>query len=199
MHPCATPASDDAPVPPSQLDRRQPFTRSASGEMATPPQSHQDAAARRRPFLHMPVPWVFLMAYLMGVCLQILAPLDAGSSLRIAAQIGGAALFISGAAIAGWSLVLFRRGGRTTTTPGDASTRLVTKGPFGFTRNPMYLGLVLAYLGEEGLLTQVWPLLFLALTVGYVNWFVIPLEEASLEQGFGDRYRRYCAGVRRWI
>ena len=63
----------------------------------------------------------------------------------------------------------------------------------------MYLGLVLAYLGEEGLLTQVWPLLFLALTVGYVNWFVIPLEEASLEQGFGDRYRRYCAGVRRWI
>jgi protein-S-isoprenylcysteine O-methyltransferase Ste14 len=161
--------------------------------------SHKDVAPTRDPFLHMPVPWVFVLAYFIGVGVQILVPVKARSGLQIPAQIGGAVLFVLGAAIAGWSLGLFRRGGRTTTTPGDFSTRLVTNGPFRFTRNPMYLGLVLAYLGEEGLVAQIWPLPFLALTVVYVNWFVLPIEEASLEEVFGERYRRYCAGVRRWI
>ena len=87
---------------------------------------------------------------------------------------------------------------RTTTTPGEAPNRLVTTGPYRFTRNPMYLGLVLAYLGEQGMLILAWPLLFLALTVGYVNWFVIPLEEASL-RAFGPAYDAYRARVRRWI
>jgi protein-S-isoprenylcysteine O-methyltransferase Ste14 len=74
----------------------------------------------------------------------------------------------------------------------------VTAGPYRFTRNPMYVGLVLAYLGEQGMLLQVWPLLLLVLTVVYVNWFVIPVEETSL-RSFGPVYDAYRARVRRWI
>jgi protein-S-isoprenylcysteine O-methyltransferase Ste14 len=62
----------------------------------------------------------------------------------------------------------------------------------------MYVGLVLAYLGEQGMLVEVWPLALLVLTVAYVNWFVIPVEETSL-RAFGPAYDAYRARVRRWI
>lgn len=152
----------------------------------------------RKPFLHMPVPWVFVLAYLVGVGLQIVFPISVGETApSLAVQIAGLLVFALGAWIAGWSLLLFHRRD-TTTTPGDAPRELVTGGPYRFTRNPMYAGLTLAYLGEAGMLLQVWPLPLLVLTLAYVNWFVIPVEEASLG-AFGDAYGRYRARVRRWL
>ena len=152
----------------------------------------------RRPFLHMPVPWVFVLAYLVGVALQLPFPASAGSaSLALAIRLAGLAVFVAGAWIAGWGLLLFHRV-ETTTAPGEAPARLVTGGPYRFTRNPMYVGLTLAYIGEAGPLVQLWPLPLLVLTLVYVNWFVIPVEEASLAE-FGDEYARYRARVRRWL
>ena len=63
----------------------------------------------------------------------------------------------------------------------------------------MYVGLTLAYLGEAGLLHQVWPIVLLPLTLAYVNWAVIPVEEARLKEVFQDIYDRYCQTVRRWL
>jgi protein-S-isoprenylcysteine O-methyltransferase Ste14 len=63
----------------------------------------------------------------------------------------------------------------------------------------MYVGLTLAYLGEAGILRQVWPMLLLPLTVAYVNWVVIPVEEGKLTEVFGEEYERYRARVRRWV
>jgi protein-S-isoprenylcysteine O-methyltransferase Ste14 len=110
----------------------------------------------------------------------------------------GGVLFAIGAVIAGWSLWIFRKA-RTTTVPGRASAALVTWGPYRLTRNPMYVGLTAAYLGEAGLLRQAWPIVLLPLTLAYVNWIVIPLEEARLKEVFGDEYEQYRAKVRRWI
>ena len=156
------------------------------------------APTTQRPFLHMPVPWVFVLAFLLGVGLQFLLPLSSASStLSLLARVAGVALFLTGAVIAGSGLVLFHRL-ETTTTPGEAPNNLVTTGPYRFTRNPMYLGLVLAYLGEQGMLVLAWPLLFLVLTIGYVNGFVLPIEESSL-RAFGPAYEAYRARVRRWI
>jgi protein-S-isoprenylcysteine O-methyltransferase Ste14 len=103
-----------------------------------------------------------------------------------------------GAVIAGWGLVLFQKA-KTTTVPGKLSGKLVTWGPYRFTRNPMYVGLVLAYLGEAGLLKQIWPVLLLPFTVAYLNWTVIPLEEAKLDEAFHDEFGRYRSRVRRWF
>jgi protein-S-isoprenylcysteine O-methyltransferase Ste14 len=156
------------------------------------------ASTTRRPFLHMPVPWVFVLAFLLGVGLQFLLPLRSASSMLSGlALVAGLVLFTAGAVIAGWGLVIFHQL-RTTTTPGENPNSLVTSGPYRFTRNPMYLGLVLAYIGEQGMLVLTWPLLFLVLTIGYVNWFVIPVEEASL-RAFGPAYDAYRARVRSWI
>jgi len=152
----------------------------------------------RRPFLHMPVPWVFVLAYLLGAGLQLLVPLNLGSpALSLLVRLGGVVVFAAGATLAGWGLLVFHRA-ETTTTPGEAPATLVTAGPYRCTRNPMYVGLVLAYLGEQGMLVEVWPLALLVLTVAYVNWFVIPVEETSL-RAFGPAYDAYRARVRRWI
>ena len=63
----------------------------------------------------------------------------------------------------------------------------------------MYVGLTLAYLGEAGILRQIWPVLLLPLTLAYVNWTVIPVEEKKLREVFAEEYERYRAKVRRWI
>jgi protein-S-isoprenylcysteine O-methyltransferase Ste14 len=110
----------------------------------------------------------------------------------------GAVFFSIGVIIAGWALFLFRKA-RTTTVPGKSSAMLVTWGPYRFTRNPMYVALTFAYIGEAGLLHQVWPLALLPLVLAYVNWTVIPLEESKLKEVFADDYEQYRLRVGRWI
>ena len=150
--------------------------------------------------LHVPVPWVFVLGYLLGVGLQFalhLKPHLPANTYR-AISLGGDAIFITGAIIAGWGLVLFHKA-RTTTTPGKDSKAFVTRGPYRFTRNPMYVGLILAYLGEMGILVEAAPLIPLLLVIAYVNWTVIPIEENRLTTIFGGAYRQYCAQVPRWF
>jgi protein-S-isoprenylcysteine O-methyltransferase Ste14 len=110
----------------------------------------------------------------------------------------GAVVFVLGAALAGWGWLIFRRA-RTTRVPGETSTTLVTWGPYRFTRNPMYVGLFVAYLGEAGILHQVVPVILLPLTITYLNRVVIPIEEERLHEVFGAEYERYGNRVRRWL
>jgi protein-S-isoprenylcysteine O-methyltransferase Ste14 len=151
-----------------------------------------------RLLLRIPVPWVFVLGYLVGVVLESLSNFPRSWTWFPQARLAGAAVFTIGALVAGWGLLTFRKA-RTTTVPGARSARLVTWGPYRFTRNPMYVGLVLAYVGEAGILTQVWPLALLPLVVVYVNWVVIPLEESTLVEAFGAEYEQYRTRVRRWV
>ncbi len=146
--------------------------------------------------MRVPVPWVFVLAYLCGVVLQRMVPPGRPAARWIG--YAGVAVFVVGTALAGWCLSLFHKS-RTTTTPGEASKALVTWGPYRFSRNPMYVSLTLAYIGEAGILQQAWPLALLPLVLAYLNWVVIPVEEARLTEVFGDGYRAYRARVRRWV
>lgn len=148
--------------------------------------------------LKIPVPWVFVLTYLLGVALELILRPQSKLQTQPGVSIAGGGLFAIGAAIAGWGLLTFRRA-RTTTVPGQASSQFVTWGPYRFTRNPMYVGLIAAYLGEAGILRQFWPVVLLPLTIAYVNWTVIPVEEAKLKEVFGGDYDLYRARVRRWI
>ena len=148
--------------------------------------------------LRIPVPWVFVLTYVLGVGLEYALPFRAGNGALPGVSVAGGVLFGIGAGIAGWGLLTFRAA-RTTTVPGQTSSRLVTWGPYRFSRNPMYIGLIVAYLGEAGILRQVWPMFLLPLTVAYVNWIVIPLEESRLKEVFPEEYDRYRMRVRRWL
>lgn len=151
--------------------------------------------------MHVPVPWVFVLIYLLGAALGSVRPVNIlreTPRVSLESMIAGAVLLTVGAVIAVWCQVLFRTA-RTTTVPGRSSAKLVTSGPYCFTRNPMYVGLVLVYLGEAGLLKQFWPLLTLPLVIAYLNWTVIPVEETKLREVFQSKYEHYRSSVPRWI
>jgi protein-S-isoprenylcysteine O-methyltransferase Ste14 len=158
-----------------------------------------DATRAVHPLLRVPVPWVFVLGYLVGLALQRLAGAQQPApARRTSLWLAGLALVLLGAALAAWSLSLFRRA-RTTTVPLDAPSTVVTRGPYRLSRNPMYVSLTLIYLGECAIFAQLWPLLMLLPTLSYVNGVVVPFEEAQLRAAFGDRYCDYCATVRRWL
>jgi protein-S-isoprenylcysteine O-methyltransferase Ste14 len=92
----------------------------------------------------------------------------------------------------------FRRAG-TPLIPFAPSTALVTTGVYRFTRNPMYLGLLLIALGTACLLGSVGAFLPLLPLVWILQRGYIHAEERFLENIFGGEYRRYKNLVRRWI
>jgi protein-S-isoprenylcysteine O-methyltransferase Ste14 len=158
-----------------------------------------DAATPINPLLYVPVPWVYLGAYLAGAGLQRLWPVTpVGSGVRFAVWLLGLALVVVGGALAAWCLRLFQRA-RTTTVPLERSSTVVTSGPYRFSRNPMYVSLTLIYVGEAAIFGQLWPLVLLIPTLAYVNGVVIPFEEAQLHAAFGAPYTAYAARVRRWV
>ncbi len=149
--------------------------------------------------LKIPVPWVYILAYLMGLAIHNLWPiLLLTSNVYTVSKITGAILMLSGLLIAAWSQVIFRKL-KTTTIPGKVSKELITWGPYSKSRNPMYISLSLIYLGEAALLLHVWPIVFLPFVLSYINAIVIPLEESKLQEAFGDKYIDYCQRVRRWV
>ena len=102
------------------------------------------------------------------------------------------------AGIAG--IVEFRSKG-TTIDPMNPqkARRLVTSGIYRYSRNPMYLGMLLVLLG--GLIRLGSPLSLpgVLFYIFCITQFQIKAEEKALSQNFGDEYRDYCDEVRRWI
>lgn len=159
----------------------------------------QKNGARINPVMRIPVPWVFILAYLVGFVVQLYLPFSVRSPeiVRIA-LIAGLILTLIGVAFAFSALGIFRKRS-TTTIPFETPTSLVTSGPYRFTRNPMYVGLTLVYLGVAGTRAEIWPVIVLPLLFAYVNFVVIPVEERHLHETFGEAYDQYCARVRRWL
>jgi protein-S-isoprenylcysteine O-methyltransferase Ste14 len=77
-------------------------------------------------------------------------------------------------------------------------TNLVERGPFRFTRNPMYVFGSTWYAGLALLLVQPWSLALLPAVVAITHYGVVLKEEEYLERRFGDAYRQYKARVRRY-
>ena len=148
--------------------------------------------------MRIPVPWVFQLVFLIGAGVQFLLPAALRPNATNEVRIGGIIVLAAGVLLAAWSLLIFRKE-RTTTVPGETSKALVVRGPYHFTRNPMYVSLTLAYLGEAGVIGQLGPVFLLPLVLAYINWIVIPVEESKLSEAFGAAYQDYRARVRRWI
>jgi protein-S-isoprenylcysteine O-methyltransferase Ste14 len=83
--------------------------------------------------------------------------------------------------------------------PGRPTSRLVTDGPFRYTRNPGYLGGAMMYAGIASLTNALWVIVLLPVMLLMMQRTVIEREERYLEGKFGEEYLRYKAQVRRWI
>jgi protein-S-isoprenylcysteine O-methyltransferase Ste14 len=98
-----------------------------------------------------------------------------------------------------WAFVLFRREGTEIEPTSVTNRTLVTSGPYQFTRNPMYLGLVILTLGIA-IWVGTWPMFGAPIALfATANWVHIPFEEAKMRRQFGSVYDNYVARVRRWI
>ena len=156
--------------------------------------------SQRRPRLaHIPPPLLFLLSYVLGEALHRIVPLPL-RRLPGLPGMGWLAVFLL---LTGLILVLicviFFLGARTTPIPYRRPATLVMWGPYRFSRNPMYVGVSLIYLGVAALRDALWAVLLLPITLIVLDRFVIPQEESILRATFGAAYERYCARVRRWL
>ena len=134
----------------------------------------------------------------VGVYVPLLLA-GAWSSVSAWAAVLAVPVLAGGAAIYGWCVWDFARLGRGTPAPIDAPKRLVARGLYRYTRNPMYVGVLVVILG--------WAILFqngvLVLYVGLVglgfHLMVVFYEEPHLHRTFGDEYDAYRTRVGRWF
>ena len=133
----------------------------------------------------------------MWLASLVVAPLELPKSLRMGAAIS---LAVIGLCFDLAGLFHFIRA-RTTINPlkPASASALVSAGVYRFTRNPMYLGLLLILLGWAAFLSSVAALLIAPLFVFYINRFQIVPEERILAARFGAEFAAYKARVRRWL
>jgi len=110
----------------------------------------------------------------------------------------GIVLTVAGIALTIWALPKFRQA-QTSLMPYKPTTAIISTGPFAITRNPLYLGMTLLYVGITLIGNTIWPLVLLPFVLAVVQRGVIEREERYLERNFGDEYLRYKSRVRRWI
>ena len=91
------------------------------------------------------------------------------------------------------------RAAGTTVDPRHPTTVIVTTGLFRFSRNPLYVGLTLMYLGLTLAFSTWWGLVLLVPLLLTMHRGVILREERYLDQTFGEPYRKYCSRARRYL
>lgn len=155
--------------------------------------------ARDSAGIFFPPPLLYAIPFAVGILLHRSLGHDRlPAGLALPARIAGIALVAAAILLALSAEIRFARAG-TSALPFRTTTAVVTGGPYRFTRNPMYLGLALLYVGLTLIAGYLWPLACLPLAILAVNRFVIPREERYLEKKFGEPYQRYRQSVRRWI
>ncbi len=97
-----------------------------------------------------------------------------------------------------WGFREMRRAG-TNVDPSSPTTAIVERGPYRFTRNPIYVGMTLMYAGISARTNALAAALLLPVALHLVDRGVVKREERYLEGKFGDEYLRYKERVRRWI
>ena len=145
----------------------------------------------------IPPPVLYLGALVALVALRWLKPLPifAASTFTLYA---GAALIGLALGLGVWAVATLRMAG-TNVDPRKASTAIVTAGPFGYTRNPIYVGFAVLYLGVTVALNCWWGVALLVPTLVVMHLGVIRREEHYLERKFGGDYLRYKYNVARYV
>ena len=144
-----------------------------------------------------PPPFVYLGLIVSGLVLDRWGmPLASGSPPWL--RWLGAALAIGGVLLLSSARLWFLRTGQHP-APWKPSPELLVRGIYGYTRNPMYLGLTLFQAGLGVALGSGWMAVLAPVGLCVVHFIAVRPEEAYLTQKFGENYLRYTAAVRRYL
>ena len=145
-----------------------------------------------------PPPLIFLAAAALGLgadWLLAIPPLGLPLLLRWALA---AVMFAGGLAIGLSAIRSFREAG-TPPEPWEPTRAFVARGPYRFTRNPMYLGMALGLIAIGLAANSIGVLLMVPVTILVMNAGVIAREERYMSARFGAPYLEWKARTRRWI
>jgi len=153
-----------------------------------------DAQTPPSPRFYPPV--LLLMAVVLMVVLHYVLPVARWLAWPWRAL---GALPIAMALLVGfWGAIQFRRHD-TTIIPFEQSTALIAKGPYRYSRNPLYISMTLILVGLWILLGSLSPVVVVPLFVWWISSRFIANEERHLEAQFGRTYLEYKTKVRRWL
>ncbi len=139
---------------------------------------------------------LFLGGFILGAAVNFIIPIPIWHSIWI--LLFGIVLSALGVWLISWAIMTFKRH-KTSPEPWRPSVELVQDGPYGFTRNPIYLSFALVYLGLSFSLNSTVALIILIPVLFVIDRRQILREEVYLEAKFGNGFDRYKARVRRWI
>ena len=143
-------------------------------------------------------PFIFLAFLVAAIVLEAVVPLPFLAAYAITRYLASALLAVSGLVLIGMGTRRFVAAGANI-PPNLPTTALVVNGIYGRTRNPLYLGSTLVYLGLSVAAGSLWAIVLVVPLLWVMNVGVITREERYLERKFGHAYRAYKARVRRWV
>jgi protein-S-isoprenylcysteine O-methyltransferase Ste14 len=141
-------------------------------------------------------PLIYLGAIALGLLLHFVWPIRLVSR-AVSMPLGGTAVLVA-VALFVYAVRTLRTAG--TPVPGNRpTTTIVRRGPYRWSRNPIYLSFSLLQLGVAFWINSLWLLLTLIPAVALMSLVVIPREEHYLESRFPSDYLPYKTSVRRWL
>ncbi len=150
------------------------------------------------PAVQFPPPLLFVGGIAIGVLVDLVLPLPAVIPDARWVVIVGLSLVVIGFGCTFTGMLTFRKF-RTSVYPNRPASLVVDTGIYASTRNPMYTGLTIAYLGGVLLIGVLWVLILLPLVLTLLVTQVIRREERHLRERFPEDYAAYCAKVGRWF
>jgi protein-S-isoprenylcysteine O-methyltransferase Ste14 len=155
----------------------------------------------RNPGVRFPPPFLYLLGLGIAWLLETRVArirLVGGTASTAPLETAGLAIMLAGFVLMQWGLLTFSRV-RTGILPIRSATQVVTHGHYRFSRNPMYTGMALAYLGGALSVNSGWSLLLLPFVMLGIYQLVIKREERYLSSAFPAEYGDYKKKVRRWL
>ena len=158
----------------------------------------ENTSKMKSPGVYIPPPLFYVLTFLIAIFLQKRIPLPEGFFQTSVARILGYFFILMSLYFLWRSLRQFFLTRNTVITVKPA-TSLQTTGVYAITRNPMYLGLVILYIGIALLIGNWWNFLLLIILTIFLQEYLIKREERYLMDAFGAAFEAYCSKTRRWI
>jgi protein-S-isoprenylcysteine O-methyltransferase Ste14 len=150
------------------------------------------------PGVYLPPPLIYVIIFLASIFIQKKFQIDNSLFRTQLIKIPGGILLFCALFFLSTSLAKFFKT-KNTLIPFKPASSLQTKGVYSISRNPMYLGLALVYLGITCFIGNWWNIILFPFLILTVQELIIRKEEHYLERAFKDEFLEYKKRVRRWI